>query len=86
MIIDFSRSNTAVTVIPTRRKGRESSHTNGNIMRARKASGQHRKRRINHNNNFCILSSFDKFVSNIDPKCRSIIYTKVSQESSIEII
>lgn len=60
-MIDFSRSNTAVTVIPTRRKGRVSSHAKGYIMRARRASGQHRKRRINHNKNFCIFVSFFLF-------------------------
>jgi len=85
-MIDFSRSNTAVTVIPTRRKGRDSSHIKGYIIRASRANGQHRKRRINHNKSFCILSSFDKFVSDIHPICRNIIYTKVSQESSIKII
>ncbi len=54
------RSKTAETVIPTSRKGKDRSQTNGYKSRANIANGQHRTSKISHKRNFAIaiLSEF----------------------------
>jgi len=54
----LKRSRIALTVIPIRRKGRRSNQTRGYRIRAKRASGQQRTKRINQSKNFTInLSS-----------------------------
>src|SRR6185295_5922514 len=65
----FSSANTALKVMPKRRKGMEMSQRNGKAIRASKARGQHKTKRIhqptNSRNNFilkeehgCALESY----------------------------
>lgn len=56
VIIALRRSNSAVTVIPTSRRGREISHTKGYRIRARRAAGQHITNSSIHNKNFVIFT------------------------------
>jgi carbamoylphosphate synthase large subunit len=53
-MIALSRSKTALTVIPRRRKGRDRSQTKGYRMSANRASGQQMTKRISHKRNLTI--------------------------------
>jgi hypothetical protein len=53
-MIALKRSKTALTVMPRRRKGREISQTRGYKIRARRARGQQRTKRISQSRNFAI--------------------------------
>ncbi len=55
VMIALRRSKTASTVMPRSRKGRDRSQTNGYRSKARRASGQHKTRRISQSKNFMIL-------------------------------
>jgi hypothetical protein len=51
----LNKSNAALKVMPTRRKGRRRSHTMGNRIKASRASGQQRMNRMIHNRNLAMI-------------------------------
>lgn len=64
--IALSRSKTALTVMPSKRKGSDRSQTIGYRIRATRASGQHRTNKINQSKNFNISQPFFFFVLDLN--------------------
>ncbi len=79
VMIVLRRSKTALTVIPRSRKGKRRSHTIGYRIKANKARGQHKTRRISQRRNFIILNPLYT-IGLRDSSYVHIIYTKIFQE------